>query len=141
MSGHEPPFDNEGASEPVSWAFGRDATSHFEAGSIAGSLGAGLAASLAYVKDVGVANIQAYRQPMLQKLRDEVPRRGFTCVTPPDSTSSIITFARKGLGASDTPQKLARARVNVRIADHWMRVSPSVYNDMADIDRLLEALA
>ena len=140
MSGHEPPFDSEGASEPVSWTLGTDATSHFEAGSIAGSLGAGLAASLAYVKEVDVANIQAYRQPMLKKLRDEVPRRGFTCVTPPESTASIITFARKGLGASDTPQKLARARVNVRISDHWMRVSPSIYNDTADIDRLLDAL-
>ena len=141
MTGHEPPFDSEGAAEPVSWTLGRDATSHFEAGSIAGALGAGLAASLAYVKDVGVANIQAYRQPMLQRLRDEVPRRGFTCVTPPESTASVITFARKGLGASDTPRKLARARVDVRISDHWMRVSPSIYNDMADVDRLLEALA
>src|SRR3954467_8627617 len=99
MAGPEPPFDNAGASEPVSWTLGTDATSHFEAGSIAGALGAGLAASLAYVKDVGVGNIQAYRKPLLQKLRDEVPRRGFTCVTPPESTASIITFARKGLGA------------------------------------------
>ena len=141
MTGHEPPFDSEGATEPVSWTFGSDATSHFEAGSIAGALGAGLAASLAYVKEVGVANIQAYRQPMLQRLHAEVPRRGFTCVTPPESTASIITFARKGLGASDIPQKLARARVNVRTSEHWMRVSPSIYNDMDDIDRLLEALA
>ena len=141
MTGHEPPFDYPGESEPVSWTFLRDATGHFEAGSIGGALNAGLAASLAYVKEVGVANIQAYRQPMIRKLRDEVPRRGFTCVTPRNSTSSIITFARKGLAASDIPAKLARARVNVRLADNWMRVSPSIYNDMNDIDRLLEALA
>ena len=81
------------------------------------------------------------RRTSLQKLRDEVPRRGFVCVTPPESTASIITFARRGLAASDTPRKLARARVDVRISDHWMRVSPSIYNDMDDIDRLLEALA
>ena len=141
MMGREPPFDNAGAAEPVSWTFSPDATGHFEAGSIGGALGAGLAASLVYLKEVGVANIQAYRKPMMRKLRDEVPRRGFICVTPADSTASIITFARKGLGASDIPQKLGKARVNVRIADHWMRVSPSIYNDMDDIDRLLEALA
>lgn len=141
MTGHEPPFDNAGASEPVTWTLARDATGHFEAGSIGGALGSGLATSLAYVKEVGVANIQAYRKPMMQKLRDEVPRRGFVCVTPPESTASIITFARRGLAASDTPRKLARARVDVRISDHWMRVSPSIYNDMDDIDRLLEALA
>lgn len=139
MTGHEPPF--EGATpEPVSWTLKRDATGHFEAGSIGGALGAGLAASLAYLKDVGVANIQTYRKPMIQKLRAEVPRLGFSCVTPPQSTASIITFARKGLGASDIPKKLARARIDVRIADNWMRVSPSIYNDMDDIDRLLDAL-
>jgi len=140
MTGHEPPFNSDGASQPVSWTFKRDATGHFETGSIAGALGAGLAASLAYVKDVGVANIQSYRGPMIQRLREEVPRRGFTCVTPPDSTGGIITFARKGLGASDIPAKLNRARVSVRVADSWMRVSPSIYNDMDDVDRLLEAL-
>ena len=140
MSGHEPPFDNAGASEPVSWTLAPDATGHFEAGSIAGALGAGLAASLAYVKQLGVANIQAYRMPLMRKLRDEVPRHGFTCVTPSDSTASIITFARKGLAASDAPAKLARARVNVRIGDNWMRVSPSIYNDMDDVDRLIEAI-
>jgi selenocysteine lyase/cysteine desulfurase len=125
----------------VSWTFKRDATGYFETGSIGGALGAGLAASLAYIKEIGVANIQAYRAPMIQRLRDEVPRRGFVCVTPPDSTAGIITFARKGLGASDLPAKLSRARVDVRVADHWMRVSPSIYNDMDDVERLLKALA
>lgn len=140
-TGHEPPFDIAGASAPVSWTFKRDATGHFEAGSIAGALGAGLAASLVYVKAIGVANIQAYRKPLLEKLRAEVPRLGFICVTPPESTAGIITFARKGLAASDVAAKLAKARVDVRVADNWMRVSPSIYNDMTDVDRLLEALA
>jgi selenocysteine lyase/cysteine desulfurase len=140
MSGHEPPFDIVGATAPVSWTLSPDATGHFEAGSIAGALGAGLAASLAYVKELGVANIQDYRKPLIQKLRAEVPRLGFTCVTPPESTASIVTFARKGLAASDVPARLERARVNVRIGDTWMRVSPSIYNDMTDVDRLLEAL-
>ena len=140
MSGHEPPFDIVGASAPVSWTLSPDATGHFEAGSIAGALGAGLAASLAYVQGLGVANIRDYRKPLIEKLRAEVPRLGFTCVTPPESTASIITFARKGLAASDVPAKLERARVNVRLGDSWMRVSPSIYNDMTDVDRLLEAL-
>ena len=140
MTGHEPPFDSAGESEPVSWTFLRDATGHFEAGSIAGALGAGLAASLAYVKGLGVSNIQDYRKPLMQKLRVEIPRLGFTCVTPAESTASIITFARKGLASSEVPAKLEKARVNVRIGDSWMRVSPSIYNDMTDVDRLLEAL-
>jgi selenocysteine lyase/cysteine desulfurase len=42
---------------------------------------------------------------------------------------------------SDVPRKLAAARVQVRLASNWMRISPSVYNDMSDIERLREALS
>ena len=129
------------ADPPVAWQFRKDATGHFEVGSIGGAHVAGLAACLAYVSGVGPARIQAYRQPLLKKLRAEMPRFGFTCVTPPESTAGIITFARRGLGASGIPAKLERARVDVRVADHWLRVSPSIYNDMADVERLLAALA
>ena len=36
--------------------------------------------------------------------------------------------------------RLAAARVNVRLGQDWIRLAPSVYNDMADLDRFLEAL-
>jgi selenocysteine lyase/cysteine desulfurase len=140
MDGHEPPFDSD-ASSPVSWTLKRDATGHFEVGTVGGALGAGLAASLQYLQEIGVPRIQAYRQPLLKRLRDEMPRLGFTCVTPPESTAGIITFARKNLGASDVPGKLERAKASVRVSQHWLRVSPSIYNDMADIEQFLGALA
>jgi selenocysteine lyase/cysteine desulfurase len=38
-------------------------------------------------------------------------------------------------------QRLQKARINVRLGRNYVRVSPSVYNDLADVDRLLEALA
>jgi selenocysteine lyase/cysteine desulfurase len=37
--------------------------------------------------------------------------------------------------------KLKRAKVSARVSEHWIRLSPSVYNDMNDVDRLLEALS
>ena len=46
-----------------------------------------------------------------------------------------------GVGTSELPRKLQAARVNVRFSTHWMRLSPSVYNDLADVDRFLEALS
>ena len=70
-----------------------------------------------------------------------MPRLGLRCVTPPESTAGVITFARKNLGSSDVPKKLEAGKINVRVSDHWLRVSPSVYNDMQDIEHLLEALA
>lgn len=45
---------------------------------------------------------------------------------------------RRGTAARD---RLARARVDVRVASNYIRHSPSVYNDIADVERALEALA
>ena len=57
------------AREEVAWQLRGDATGHFETRSIGGSLGACVATSLSYIKEIGVADIQAYRQPMLRKVR------------------------------------------------------------------------
>jgi len=143
MAGHFPPFDPEAEKAPVSWEHRPDAKGHFEIGTIGGGIAAGLATSLEYIKNLGVANIEAHRIPLLKKLHDEVPKlkHGFVPVTPPESTGGVITFAKQDVGRGDLPRKLQAARVNVRFSVHWMRLSPSVYNDMKDVDRFLEALA
>ena len=38
-------------------------------------------------------------------------------------------------------ERLHKANVNVRVAEDFLRVSPSVFNDMGGIDKLLEALS
>lgn len=98
-------------------------------------------ASLKYIMSLGVANIQAHRLPLLRRLQDEVPRLGFVPVTPPESKGPIVTFVKPNLSTSDIPRKLQVASVNVRIGTDWMRVSPSVYNDMRDVERLLDVLS
>lgn len=139
-----PPNLRPGAYEPIEYSYGLPtAQSYFEMGTLTGSAMANLAlldASLRYVQSLGPARIQAHRLPLIRRLQQEVPRLGFTAVTPPESTGGNVTFARRGLGASDVPKRLAAARVNVRVANDWMRLSPSVYNDMRDVDRFLEAL-
>lgn len=139
-----PPHLPVGAYEPVTYEFSRNAAGLFEMGSLTGSAEVGvalLASSLVYVQALGPANIQAHRLPLIARLQQEMPRLGFAAVTPAGATSGIVTFARKGLLESDVPKRLAEARINVRVAANWMRISPSVYNDMADIERLLEALS
>ena len=143
MQGHFPPFDPEAENRPVSYDYRPDAKGQFEVGTIGGAIAAGLGTSLQYIKDLGVDKIQAHRQPLLKKLREEVPRlkHGFVLVTPPESTAGVITFAKQDVGRGELPRKVQAARVNVRFSIHWMRLSPSVYNDLKDVDRFLEALA
>ena len=141
---HVPPFLPEGPHEPVVYALERSAAGFFETGALTGQAEVGvalLARSLQYVMALGPDRIQAHRIPMIRRLQAEMPRLGFTSMTPADSTAGNVTFARRGVGASDVPKRLAAAKVEVRIARDWLRVSPSVYNDLGDIDRLLEALA
>lgn len=73
------------------------------------------------------------------RLQQEMPRLGFTPQTPLDSTSPIVTFAHKD--TTQIAERLNAARVNIRVAPYWVRIAPSVYNDMQDIDRLLSALS
>ena len=139
-----PPHFSAGPYTPVSYDFNRSAARFFEMGALTGSVETGvalLASSLAYVQELGVANIQAHRLPLIRELQEEVPRLGFTAVTPAASTAGHVTFARAGLAARDIPRRLAAAKINVRIASSWLRVSPSVYNEMADVERLPEALS
>jgi selenocysteine lyase/cysteine desulfurase len=124
---------------PVTWTPGTDATCHFQLGTMANGVAAALRVSLPYIQKLEVEKIQAWRQPMLKKLQAELPRLGFTPQTPSDSTSPIVTFAHKD--AEGINRKLQAAKVNIRVAPYWMRIAPSIYNDIHDVDRLLEALS
>ena len=76
---------------------------------------------------------------MLKRLQEEMPRLGFQPLTPPESTSALVTFAVKD--HKTVRQRLQKAGVNARVSERYIRISPSVFNDMKDIDRLLAALA
>lgn len=131
---HDPPGD-----APFSWAAGQSASAHFEVGSVSGSARAALGAAIPYLRGLRVQRIEDHRQPLLNRLREEMPRLGFECITPEGTTSPIITFTMPDAG--DVARRLARAGVDARVASTYIRFSPSVYNDLADVERALEALS
>jgi selenocysteine lyase/cysteine desulfurase len=139
-----PPYLPSGPYVPVQYSFGTTAGGFYEPGT-SGFVGSAvsaslLEASLRYIKELGLENIKAHRQPLLKKLREEVPRHGFRLVTPTEATGGNITFAKHDVYKSGLPERLTAAKVNVRFSQHWMRLSPSVYNDMHDIDTFLTVL-
>ena len=135
---HFLPYDPP-AGTPFTWELGTDASATFEVGSYAYAPMAALGVSLPYIRQLGVENIEAHRQPLLERLRKEMPRLGFEPVTPPGTKSALLTFTVKE--RQPVFERLQKANINVRLGAHFMRVSPSVYNDLSDIDRLLEALS
>jgi selenocysteine lyase/cysteine desulfurase len=138
MESHFLPGDKPG-SAPYTFTLDKNASGHFEVGTPAMGTAHVLAQSLPYIRKIGVENIHKHRQAMLKRLQQEMPRLGFAPLTPPESTSALVTFAVKDY--KPVKERLQKAGVNARVSERYIRISPSVFNDMNDIDKLLEALA
>ena len=137
LATHFLPYDPP-APTPFTWELGRDASAFFETGSNAWGPMNALGQSLPYITKLGVANIEAWRQPILARLRAEMPRLGFEPVTPPGTRSALITFTFRN--RAPVVEKLRKANIDARVGPNFIRLSPSVYNDMVDVERVLAAL-
>lgn len=137
MQYHVFPYDPPGGAV-MDWTQASDAAGRFEVGTVSNTTVACLLFSLPYIKRLGVENIQSYRQPLLRRLETAVPRLGYEPMTPAGSTSPIIAFAKKE--TRELAQRLRRANVDIAVLPNRIRISPSIYNGQADIDKLLEAL-
>jgi len=136
---HYLPSDPPSAT-PVTWTLRTDARAHFQVGTYGqGALNA-LAESLAYLQRIGVERIHAHRQPLLRRLHDALPRLGFTAITPPGTTSAIAAFTAPG-AETRFAARLQQANVSVTLSGERIRVSPSLFNDLHDIDTLIAALS
>jgi selenocysteine lyase/cysteine desulfurase len=138
FANHMFPYD-EPAPSPVEWEQYQTAAGHFEQGTLANAVSETLAYSLEYIQTLSVENIQEYSQSLLERMRREIPKLGHELITPADARGPIVAFQLSDPAAVET--KLKKANIDVTIADHRMRISPSIYNDQEDIDRLLGALA
>ncbi len=95
--------------------------------------------SLGYIRDLGVPNIQAYRQPMADAIQTELRRRGYQPLTPLGSRTPLVAFALKDARAK-LGDLLTRNDLRLTVSANRFRVSLSVFNDMNDIDKLLAVL-
>ncbi len=134
---HFLPSDAPGPA-PFTWTLGTDAAATYEVGSRATGALMALSASLPYLRRLGVERIQAERQPVIDHLRDRLPPLGFRPLTPPGTRSPIISFTFEA--GRPVEERLRRARVNARVGPRYLRISPSVFNDLDDAERLVEAL-
>lgn len=111
----------------------------FAGGTHAHTVSAMLDWSLAHILDLGVDRITAYRLPLLRRLHEGLASRGYRVVTPPDSRTPLVTCivegARERLAAP-----LKAAKMQITLSRNRFRVSPSVFNTLDDIERLLAAL-
>ena len=96
--------------------------------------------SLNYILQLGVANIRKHVRGSTNRLQDELPKLGYPSITPKGNESPIVVF--EASDPSSTMEKLQAAGVHVAMRfGNKMRLSPSVFSNHQDVDKLLGALA
>ncbi|HZT31194.1 MAG TPA: aminotransferase class V-fold PLP-dependent enzyme [Bryobacteraceae bacterium] len=110
--------------------------------------------SFHYIERLGIPNIRNHVRPLVNRLRKELPPRGYTCITPPGTETPIITFISHNIEATKNKireaNRTGRAKISItgpnsaltvgRFGNH-VRFSVSVYNNDHDVDKILEVLS
>ena len=134
---HAFPWDEPGTF-PVEWKQLENAAGYFEIGTYNNSTIAALSYSLPLILSLGVDKIRRHTQSLLAPLREELPRMGYACITPTESHGPMASFLVPD--GKKTAQALKAAKVDVSQSRGRMRISPSIYNDESDVEKLLAAL-
>jgi cysteine desulfurase/selenocysteine lyase len=80
---------------------------------------------------------------LADRLRDELPRRGYELVlksTLPSERSGIVSFRHPRMVPAELHTRLREAGVILSLRSDFLRASPHYYNSDEDLNRLLEAL-
>src|SRR4030088_706524 len=74
------------------------------------------------------------------RLRAELPRRGYTLVFSPEASerSGIVSFRHPRMVPAEVHQRLRDAGIVISLRADFLRASPHFYNSDEDINRLLD---
>lgn len=138
FSPHVYPYDPPGDTI-ADMAARPDAEGMFAMGTRSHAVMAQLDWSLARLLELGVDNIMAHRQPMLHRLHEALPAKGYAVVTPRDSRSPLLTCTLPD-AYRRLSEPLEKAGVAITLSRNRFRICPSWFNSMDDIERLIDAL-
>ena len=113
----------------------------FEASTMAYGCAVGLARAVEYLNEVGIDRIYAHNLALVDRLASELRARGGRVHLPEAEAgrSSILSVSFPGHNPTELAARLSEAEVIVSVRDS-LRVSPHLYNDKGDIDRIIQVL-
>ena len=136
---HVLPFESPGPTIGP-YKLGSGAAGIFEVSTPAWGALATVAGSLAYIEQIGVATLVRHRAPLLDRLQSRLPALGFESLTPAGARSPLVVFAYQN-AEKRFAARLKSANIKISVYEHRIRVSPSIYNTLDDIDHLVEVLS
>jgi len=112
----------------------------FEAGTPAVPALYAALAGIKLIQSIGVARIQAEIRELTGAIKAGAMRRGFNLVTPVDPNQHGALIALRSHKVDLLVKWLAADGIIVSSRDGNLRISPHFYNNLADVDRLLDCL-
>jgi len=115
---------------------------------------AGQHESFRFMEELGMDNIRAHARELTARLEKELPAVGFTAITPAGAESGIRAFLHPDTeqvrAKIEAANKEGRAKISITGSNsaltvgrggNQVRFSVSVYNNHADVDKVLEVLS
>jgi selenocysteine lyase/cysteine desulfurase len=102
----------------------------------------GLQRSLEYLLEIGVSTVEEHHRALLDRLAAGLPDsyRVASDLRPERRSGVLFLEGADAAATAAVHRRLMEAKVHVSLREGRIRVSPNVYNDEADIDRLLGRL-
>ncbi|MCL4302365.1 MAG: aminotransferase class V-fold PLP-dependent enzyme [Anaerolineae bacterium] len=112
----------------------------FEAGSPpVPNIYAGLA-GINLIQSIGLNKIEAHLHELTGAIKEGALRRGFTLVTPPDPAQHGALITLRSHDVTQLVRRLEEGGIITSSRDNNLRISPHIYNNMADVSRLMDCL-
>jgi selenocysteine lyase/cysteine desulfurase len=134
----ETPWDFEDREQPF-----RPNALAWESGTGASSLYYGLEQSLKLLRDTGPSKIQSYLLDLTDQLCELVAGKDYVIVSSrlPGEKSPIVCLKhRGGLASDEIAAQLQSQKIVVSPRGDRLRISPHFYNNIKDLERLVDAL-
>jgi selenocysteine lyase/cysteine desulfurase len=115
----------------------------WETGTGPNALFYGLANSLEMLRSIGVENIEKHLAQLTDHLCDSLQGKNYEIVSSrvPGERSQIVCLNHLGgLGANEIYHDLEEKKIIVSAREGRVRIAPHLFNNLEDIDRLVEAL-
>jgi len=115
----------------------------WETGTGANALYYGLTNSLELLRSVGIENIESHLTLLTDHLCDSLQGKNYEIVSSraPEERSQIVCLShRGGMNPNEIYHKLEEKKIVVSAREGRLRIAPHLFNNLEDIDRLVEAL-
>jgi selenocysteine lyase/cysteine desulfurase len=97
-------------------------------------------AGIKLVQSVGLSRIEAHIGELTAAIKEGVRRRGYTLVTPTDPNQHGALITLRAHDVNLLVSKLKQDGIITSSRDDNLRLSPHIYNNLEDIERLMDGL-